>query len=125
MHHEIVAAGTQRANQAPLGAGLALEALALPVAIDQVQLRKRGMPVQHRRRIGIHQRVDLAPGAWCLSVEITGAASSTSPWWRSLITSARRRPAVEKTGLDIRAFCQTGKDRHSGNTCNLLSCCLT
>jgi hypothetical protein len=60
MHHEIVVAGTQRANQAPLGTGLALEALALPVAIDQVQLRKRGMPVQHRRRIGIHQRVDLA-----------------------------------------------------------------
>jgi hypothetical protein len=42
---------------------LALEALALPVAVDQVQLRQRRMAFQHRRRIGVDQRIDFARGA--------------------------------------------------------------
>jgi hypothetical protein len=100
MDHEVVTPRPQGRDQPQLGRALTPESLALPVAVDQVQSATApdGLPASapypHRPA-----HPPSHAGAWCLSAEITGAASSTSPWWRSLITSARRRPAAEKACL--------------------------
>jgi hypothetical protein len=79
---------SQRAAQ--LGLALTDQAQFFPVAVYGVQLADGRMQAEHFLRIAIDQRIDFQLGACCLRTLNTGDVSSTSPWWRSLMTKTRR-----------------------------------
>ena len=58
VHDQVVAPGRQTAQQPPLRRRLREPALALPFAIDGVQLFDRGMAFEHGRGFAVDQRVD-------------------------------------------------------------------
>src|SRR4029450_11010590 len=61
MDEEVVAPGTQCAQQRPFGARLVEHPLLFPVTVDRMQLRDRRMAREHRRGFRIDERVDLDP----------------------------------------------------------------
>ena len=58
MQHQIVAPGAQLGEDAPFGPDSRHRPHVFPRAVDAVHPADGGMPGQHRRRIGVHERID-------------------------------------------------------------------